>query len=116
MNLVITRGIKRIIESEIGTNSSERIIQDVDMALKSLEVVYHTNGAAVEGLADRNGHIWKVVSEGESAIWGGAWTKGKKHECELTKKVFLHSDLLKLCLKGKKNITELFPDTTLFND
>ena len=39
-----------------GTPSSARIIQYVDLTLKALEIVYRTNGAAVEGLADRNGH------------------------------------------------------------
>ena len=52
----ITRGLKRIWESKIGTPSLVRIIQDVDLALKALEIVYHANGAEVEGLADRNGH------------------------------------------------------------
>ena len=56
---------------------SGRIIEDVDLALKELEIVYRTNRAAVEGLADRNGHIQKVVGEGKSVSWGGAWTKGK---------------------------------------
>ena len=50
----------------MGTPSSARIIQDVDLALKALEIVYRANGAAVEGLADRNGHRRKVVGEGES--------------------------------------------------
>ena len=78
---------------------SGRIIEDVDLALKVLEMVYCTNGAAVEGLDDRNGHIQKVIGEGKSVSWGGAWAKGKRNECELTKNMFLHSDLLKLCLK-----------------
>ena len=64
----------------MGTNYLARIIEDVDLALKALEVVYRTNGAAVEGLADRNGHIHKVVGEGKSVSWGGAWTKGKGNE------------------------------------
>ena len=98
----------------MGTPSSTRIIQDVDLALKALEIVYRTNGAAVEGLADRNGHRRKVVGEGESVSWGGAWTKGKGRECELTKKMFLYSDLLKFCLNKKHNITEFFPDRTVF--
>ena len=51
----ITRGLKRIWESKMGTPSSERIIQNVDLALKALEILYRLNGAAVEGLADRNG-------------------------------------------------------------
>ena len=62
---------------ENGTPSSERIIEDVDLALKALEIVYLANGAAVEGLADRNGHRRKVVGEGKSVSWGGARTKGK---------------------------------------
>ena len=72
------------------------------------------NGDAVEGLADRNGHRRKVVGEGKSFSWGGALTKGKGRECELTKKKFLNSDLLKLCLKKKRKINEFFPDTTVF--
>ena len=50
----------------MGNPSSARIIQDVDLALKALEIIYSANGAAVEGLADRNGHILKVVGEGKS--------------------------------------------------
>ena len=112
----ITRGLKRIWESEMGTPSSSRIIQDVDLALKALEIVYRANGAAVKGLANRNGHRRKVVGEGKSVSWGGARTKGKGRKCELTKKMFLHSDMLKLCLKKKHNIGEFFPDTTVFCD
>ena len=52
----IAQGMKRIWESKMGTPSLARIIQDVDLALKALEIVYHANGAAVEGLADRTGH------------------------------------------------------------
>ena len=49
----------------MGTPSSARIIQDVDMALKVLKFFYRANGAAVEGLADTNVHIRKVVGEGD---------------------------------------------------
>ena len=98
----------------MGTSSSASIIQDVDMALKALEIVYYENGAAVEGLADGNGNRRKVVGEGESVSWGGAHTKGKGHQCELIKEMFLHIDLLRLCLKKKHNISEFFPDTTVF--
>ena len=80
----IAQGMKRIWESKMGTSSSARIIEDVDLALKALEIVYLVNGAAVEGLADRNGHRRKVVYEGKSVSWGGARTKGKGRECELT--------------------------------
>ena len=112
----IARGLKRIWESKMGTPSSERIILDVDLELKVLEIVYCANCDAVEGLADRNGHRRKVVGEGKSVSWGGARTKGKGRECELTNKMFLHSDLLKLCLKKKRKINEFFPDTTVFYD
>ena len=110
----IFRGLKRTRESKMGTPSSVRIIQDVDLALKALEIFYRENGDTVECLADRNGHRRKVVGEGESASWGGERTKGKGRECELTKKMFLYSDLLKLCLRKKHNITEFFPGTTVF--
>ena len=110
----IARGLKHIRESKMGTPPSASIIQDVDLALKALEIVYRENGAAVEGLADRNGHRRKLVGEGTSFSWGGARTKGKGRECELTKNMFLHSDLLKLCLKKKRRINEFFPDTTVF--
>ena len=100
----------------MGSPSSARIIQDADLALKALEIVYSANGAAVEGLAYSNGHRRKVVGEGKSVSVGGAQNKGKGRECKLTKKMFLRSDLLKLCLKGKHNISEFFPDTTVFYD
>ena len=48
----------------MGKLSSARIIQDVYLALESLEVVYHANEAEFEGLADRNEHRRKVVGEG----------------------------------------------------
>ena len=72
-----TRRIMRVWESKMGTPSLERIIQNVDMALKVLEIFYCANRAAVEGLADRNGHRWKLVGEGKRVIWGGAKTKDK---------------------------------------
>ena len=96
------------MEQKTGKNYSARIIEEVDLELKAQ--------AAVEGLADRNGHIQKVVGEGKSVSWGGAWTKGKGNECKITKYMFLHSDLLKQCLKKKHNITEFFQDTTVFYD
>ena len=108
-----TRVLKRIWQSKIGTPYLARIIPDVDLALKALEIGYRVNGAAVEGLADRNGHRRKVVGEGKSVSWGGARNKGKGRECKLTKTIFLHIDLLKLCLEKKHNISEFFSDTTV---
>ena len=95
----IARGMKCIWESKMRKPSSSRIIKDVDMALKALEIFYRVNGDAVEGLDDKNGHIRKLVGEGEIVSWGGARTKCKKRKCEITKKMFLHSDILKLYLK-----------------
>ena len=66
MNVVISRGMKRIRESKMRAPSSARIIEDVDLALKALEIVYLANGSVVEGLADSIGHRWKVVGEGKS--------------------------------------------------
>ena len=97
-----------------GTPYSERIIEDVDRALEALEIVFCGNGASVEGISDRNGHRRKEVGEGKSVSWGGARTKGEGHECELTKKIFFHNDLLHFCLKKKRKITEFLPDTTVF--
>ena len=81
---------------------------------KQNKIVYRENGATVEGLVDRNGHRRKVVDEVTSVSWEGARNKGKGRECKLTKNMFLHSDLLKLCLKKKWKISEIFPDKTVF--
>ena len=116
MNVVIARELKRMRESKMGTPYSARIIQDIDLVFKALEIVYHSNGTTVEGIANRNGHRHKVVGEGESVSWGGARTKGKVRECKITKNMFLHSDMLQLCLKKNHSVTELFPNTTVFND
>ena len=83
----------------MGTHSSVRIIEDVDLTLKLLEIFYCANVAAVEGVADRNEHRKKEVGKGKSESWGGARTKGEGCECELTRNMFFHSDLLKLCHK-----------------
>ena len=59
----ISQGLKRTWDLKLGIPSSVRIIEDVYLALKALEIVYRTNGASVEGLADRNGHINKEVGK-----------------------------------------------------
>ena len=113
----IVQGLKRIWDSQMGgTPSSAMIIEDVDLTLKVLEIVYHENGAAVEGLADINGQRRKEVGEGKSVNWVVALTKCDGRKYKLTKKMFFHNDLLQLCLKKKWKITELFPDTTVFYD
>ena len=100
----------------MGTPSSVRIIEYVDLALKSLETFYRANGAAFEGLADINGNRKKEVGKGKSVSWGGAQTKGEGRECELTKNMFFRSYLLKFCHKKKRKITDFFLDTTVFYD
>ena len=95
----IYRGLKLIWDSKMVTPSSLRIIEDVDLALKALEIVYHTIGAAVEGIVDKNGHRCEEVGQGKSVSLGGAQTKCQGRKCELTKKMFFHSHLLKLCHK-----------------
>ena len=98
------------------TPSPVRIMEDVDLAFQYLEIVYRENGDAVEGLADRNGHRHKVLGEGVSVRWGVTRTKIKVREFELTKNMFLHSDLLKLCMNKEHNNIDFFPDTTVFYD
>ena len=56
----------------------------------------------------------KVVRKGKSVRCGGARTKGEGRKCELAKKMLFQSDLLKLCLMKRRNISEFFPDTTVF--
>ena len=97
-----------------GTPPSARIIEDVDRLLKALEIVFRANGAAVEWIAYRNGHRKKEVGKVESFSWGVSRTKGEGCECKLTKNMFFHSDLLKLCHMKKQKITEFFLDTTVF--
>ena len=64
----ISRRLNRIRDSKMGTPSSVRIIEDVDLALETLEIVYRTNGAAVEGISDRNGHRNKEAGKGKGVI------------------------------------------------
>ena len=73
---------------------------------QELEIFYHAHGAAVEG----------VVGERKSFSWGVARTKGEGQKWKITKNMFLHSDLMNLCLKEKHIINEFFPDTTVFYD
>ena len=112
----MARVLKLIWDSKMVTPSSARIIEDVDLALKVLKIVYRANGAAVEGLADRSGHRRKEVGEVGSVSWGGARIKGGVREYKLTKKMFFRTDLLQLYLKKKRKITEFFSDTTVFYD
>ena len=107
----IDRGLKRLWDSKMGTPSSVRIVEDVDLALKALEIVYRANGDAVDGLVDRNGHRRKELGEWKSVSWGGARTKGEGCEYELTKTIFFHSDLLQLFLKknGRSLSSSLTP-------
>ena len=100
----------------MGTPCLARIIQDVDLALKALEIVYCENRDAVEGLADINGHKRKEVGEGKSVRCGGARTKGQGHEFKLAKNMLFHSYLLKLFLIKIRKISEFSPDTTVFYD
>ena len=96
-----------------------RIIQDVDLALKALEIVYRENGAAVERLADRNGHRRKVLGKGKSVRWSDVEVHGPKVRiagANSPKKMLFHSDLMKMCPMKIRNISEFFPDITVFYD
>ena len=90
------------------------IIEDVHRALEAFEIFYRAHSAAIERLADRNGHRQLVVGDGESGRWGDVQSKGEGRECNLDRKKFLHIDLLKLCLKRKRDIAEFFPDKIVF--
>ena len=57
-----------------------------------------------------------LLKRSEERRVGGERTKVKGRECELTKHMFLHSDMLKLYMKKKHNISEVFPDRTFFYD
>ena len=52
----------------------------------------------------------------KSGMGGGARSKGEVRECDFDRKMFLHSDMFKLCLKKKHDITKLFLDTIMFLD
>ena len=54
------------------------------------------------------------MGEGGSVSWEGTQTKCEGRECKGTKNMFFHGDLLQLCLKKKRKITEFLPDTTVF--
>ena len=71
--------VRRLTILDFPVNSSATISKS-----QALEIVYSAHAGAVEG----------VVGEGGSVSWGGAQTKGEVHERELTKNMFLHSDLL----------------------
>ena len=86
---------------KMGIPSLLRIIQNVDLALKALEMAYNANSAAVEGLANRNGHKRKEVGQGKRVSWGCEQTKGKGRKYKLTKNMFFHNYLWQLCLKKK---------------
>ena len=87
----------------MGSPSSARNIKFFDQELDTLTLVYYAHGAAVEGMPDWNGHNRRVVGDGESVIWVGAWIKGEVCECNFEQKIFLQSDMFKLCLKKKKH-------------
>ena len=48
--------------------------------------------------------------------WGGKISKGEGRKCKIYRKMLLHSDMLKLCLKENQDISILFPDTIMFLD
>ena len=70
MSSSLTQLFLMIRESKMRTPSSSRIIEDVDLALRALEIFYLANWAAVEGLSDRNGYRKKVVGEKENCLLG----------------------------------------------
>ena len=51
----------------------------------------------------------QVVGEGRSGSWGGAQTKVEVHECELTKNIFLCSNLLQVVSEEKTEDNRVLP-------
>ena len=58
--------------------------------------------------------LLRFHNDGKSGMWGGTKSKGAVNECDIDWKMFLHSDLLRLYLNQKYDITELLPDTIVF--
>ena len=66
---------------------------------------------------------WQIRMDTDNGWWvmrkvgdGEVRSKGEGRKCDLDQKMFLHSDLLKLCLKQNGDITKFFPDTIVFLD
>ena len=57
-----------------------------------------------ESVDNTNVHRQKVVCEGQSFSWGGARTKGKGRECELTKKMLLYSGYTTLFRSSRRDM------------
>ena len=85
-----------------GTPSSARIIQDVDLALKALEIIFHANSTAVEGLAERNGHRRKK----------GHITKVRVASANSPTR-FYSTVICCSFVRKKRKVNEFFPDTTV---
>ena len=98
----------------MGLPSSAQIIEDFDLVLDELKIVYCAHNTDVEVLADQNRHIRRVVGDGKSGRLGGARSKCEGRECGLDKKIFLNRYLLKLCPKQNLYTTKLFPYTIVF--
>ena len=81
-----------------GTPYSAIIIDNVYISLEALEIISHTNGVVVEGLADINGHRGKEVGESKSVSWVDARTKGEGRECKVTKNIFFYRHLFCSCV------------------
>ena len=52
----------------MGTPSSARIIQYVDLAFKAIEIIYRANWSAVEVISDKNGHRIKWQVKGKVSV------------------------------------------------
>ena len=69
---------------------------------QALEIVCRRHAGAIEGM----------VSEGKSFSWGGALIKDELHKQELTKNMFLHSNLLKSLSSFLKNCVLLWENSS----
>ena len=94
-----------------GTPSSSRIIEDVDRALESLEIVFRANGAAFEGVTGRNGHILNELGEGRGVSWVGAQTKVEGCSIPCSFDITRGSSLVVTHRTADVQITSDIPDT-----
>ena len=57
-----------------------------------------------------------MAGDDKCGSWVGMQSKGYGGECYIDGNKLLNIDLLNLCLKQKRDIAELFLDTTVFFD
>ena len=78
-----------------------------------MEIVYRSNGAAVEGIADRNGHRKKEGGKGKVSV-GEVHKPKVRVASDNSPKHVLPQRFVSVVSEEKQKITEFFPDTTVY--